>query len=92
MAKAITYLSTTSDGKRAEGSKFNIDKAVMAGFEAKTLNEIVGAPLATLQGLSEEKAEHLSVLHVHTIKELADLNYAHWAEAIVELAQYEEAA
>lgn len=92
MAKAIDYLSKTSNGKRAEGSKFNIDKAVMAGFEAKTLNEIVGAPVATLQGLSKEKAEHLKVLHVHTVKELADLSCAHWAEAIVELAKFEEAA
>jgi hypothetical protein len=90
MAKCIATLAVTSDGKRAEDSKFNIDKAVMAGYEPKTLQEIVDAPISTLQGLTEEKAELLKILKVHTVKDLADLKYAHWAEAIVGLAAFEE--
>lgn len=49
MAKAMQALAATSDGKRAEGSVFNIDKAVMADFEPKTLQEILDAPVSTLQ-------------------------------------------
>ena len=45
-----------------------------------------------MQGLSEEKAENFKVMHVSTVRELADLDYAAWAEAMVELAEYEEVA
>ena len=49
MAKAIKTLAATSDDKREEGSVFNIDKAVMAGFEPKTLGQILESPVCTLQ-------------------------------------------
>lgn len=43
-----------------------------------------------VQGLSEEKAEQFTIMGVTSVADLADLNYAKWAEAIVELAVFEE--
>lgn len=91
MAKAIVALSTTCNGERREGSKLNINKALMKDSEKLSLSAIAEAPAATLQGLSEEKAKLLEKMNVSTVKDLAELKYAVWAEAIVALAEFEEA-
>lgn len=44
-----------------------------------------------LQGLTEEKGKLLEKVHVKTVKQLANLKYIHWAEAICILAEYEDA-
>jgi len=90
MAKAIVALSTTCTGDRKPESKLNINKAVMKDSEKLSLVAIADAPAATLQGLSEEKAKLLEKMNVSTVKDLAELKYANWAEAIVALAEYEE--
>jgi hypothetical protein len=46
--------------------------------------------LSALQGLSEGDAEKLkTALNVKTIRDLAELKYVKWAQAIVTLAEYE---
>lgn len=91
MAKAITTLAGTCSGERREGSTFNMNKALMKDAEKLSLTAITEMPASTLQGLSEEKAKLLEKMNVSTVKDLAELKYANWAEAIVALAEYEEA-
>lgn len=43
-----------------------------------------------MQGLTEEKGKLLEKVHVKTVKQLANLKYIHWAEAICLLSEYEE--
>jgi hypothetical protein len=90
MARAIATLEATSNGKRAENSKLNIDKAVMASYESASLPIMADAPVSALQGLTDEKAELLKILGVLKVKDLGQLKYAAWADAIVTLAAYEE--
>lgn len=90
MAKAIVALSTTCTGERKDGSTLNINKAIMKDSEKLSLGAIAESPAATLQGLSEEKAKLLEKMNVSSVKDLAELKYANWAEAIVALAEYEE--
>ena len=69
----------------------NINKALDKSYEGKPLKELVNAPVAALQGVSEGDAKLLQeAFHVKTIKDLADLKYVRWARAIVALAETEE--
>ncbi len=58
-------------------------------YETKTLNEILGAPVSALQGLSEKMAALLNELHVKTVSDLAEFKYCKWAEAIVIMSEFE---
>jgi hypothetical protein len=54
------------------------------------LSELVNAPVSALQGVSEGDAELLDkAFNVKTIKDLANLKYVRWAQAIVTLADTE---
>lgn len=89
MAKSIKTLAET-ETKRPEGSFMNIDKAVDKEFESMSLAALLEAPIHAIEGLTEKADAVLKDLHVKTIGDLADLKYCRWAEAIVELAKYEE--
>mmetsp|Transcript_38437 Transcript_38437/g.42507 ORF Transcript_38437/g.42507 Transcript_38437/m.42507 type:complete len:151 (-) Transcript_38437:112-564(-) len=92
MAKSITALADTScEGDfRPEDSTMNINKAVMKKGETQAFCEIRDSPVASLQGLSDEKGEMFSTIGVNSVEDLANLKYCLWAEAIVELSKYEE--
>ena len=47
------------------------------------------APVEALQGISEGAAKLLASLGVKTVGDLADSKYCRWAEAIVNIAEYE---
>ncbi len=69
----------------------NINFALDKAYETKPLQELVNAPVAALQGVSEGDAELLKkAFNVKTIKDLANLKYIKWAQAIVTLAETEE--
>lgn len=57
-------------------------------FEAEPLDVIANAPVHALQGLTEEKAEHLKVLGVLSVRDLGELKFFAWAEAVATLAPY----
>ncbi|MBF0137642.1 MAG: hypothetical protein H7833_07845 [Magnetococcus sp. DMHC-1] len=66
---------------------FCLDKA----YEKKTFKQLVDAPVAALQGVSEKDAALLKeAFNIKTIGDLAKLKYARWAQAIVTLADGEE--
>ncbi len=60
-----------------------VDKA----YENKTPEELVKAPVAALQGVSEADAEHLkAAFGIDTIGDLGTNKFFRWAQAIVALA------
>jgi hypothetical protein len=68
----------------------NINDALDKAYESMSLAELVNAPIAALQGVSDSDAELLAkAFNVKTVKDLAELKYVHWAQAIVTLAALE---
>ena len=60
--------------------KNKVDKA----YETKSLSEIGDAPVDAIQGVSAGDAEKLkSAFNVKTVKDLANLKFAKWAQAIL---------
>lgn len=69
----------------------NINNALDKDYESKSLKEIADAPVSALQGVSEADAEKLkAAFNVKSIRDLANLKYVKWAQAIVTLADTEE--
>jgi hypothetical protein len=69
----------------------NINIALMKEYEGKSLKELVNAPVTAIAGVTESDAEHLNAaFNVKTVKDLATLKYALWAQAIVTLAETEQ--
>jgi hypothetical protein len=69
----------------------NISKAVDKAYETKTLKEIANAPLSALQGVTEADAKLLQqAFQVNTVRDLAQLKYVKWAQAIAALADVEQ--
>ena len=85
-----TMAEAEVEGDRPEGSMMNVNKMVDKAYETKTLKEIVEAPVAALQGVSDAAESLLAELHVHTVGDLATFKYCRYAEAIVQAAQYED--
>jgi hypothetical protein len=68
----------------------NLNKALDKEYETKSLKEIADAPVAALEGVSEKDAELLkAAFNVKTIRDLANLKFVKWAQAIVTLADTE---
>jgi predicted RecB family nuclease len=69
----------------------NINFAVDKAYESKSLKELVNAPVAAIQGVSEGDAKHLKeAFGIDTIADLAHNKYFGIAQAIVQLAKLEE--
>jgi hypothetical protein len=68
----------------------NINKVVDKQYESKSFKEIADSPVDALQGVSSGDAELLKkAFNVKTVKDLANLKYFRWAQAIVSLADAE---
>ena len=68
-------------------SMMQIDKAVVKAYEEKSFKEIAEAPVWALSGISEAGAEKLKeFLGVKTVRDLANLKYFRWAQAITTFA------
>lgn len=70
-SKAIKTLSTVEGSFRPEGSSMNVDNLVNQDHEAKSFLELLEAPIAALQGLTEKAQATLSGIGVKTIGDLA---------------------
>jgi ABC-type amino acid transport substrate-binding protein len=69
----------------------NINKALDKAYEGKSFKDLANAPVAALQGVSDNDAKLLKeAFNVSTISDLANLKYVKWAQAIVALAAVEE--
>lgn len=69
----------------------NINKALDKAYETKSLKEIADAPVDALEGISAGDAELLQkAFNVKTIRDLANLKYVKWAQAIVTLSETEQ--
>ncbi|MEN9844429.1 MAG: hypothetical protein RLZZ612_2258 [Pseudomonadota bacterium] len=65
----------------------NLSKIVDKAYQEKTLTEIADAPVDALKGISESDAEALKqAFNVKTVRDLANLKYVAWAQAVVQLA------
>lgn len=68
----------------------NINKALDKAWETKTFKEIAKAPVAALEGVSDNDAKLLKeAFNVVTIEDLANLKFVRWAQAIVTAASVE---
>ena len=69
----------------------NINKIVDKAYEQKSFKEIANAPVAALQGISDNDGKLLQeAFNVKTVADLAKLKYVRWAQAICMLAEGEE--
>ena len=90
IAQAIcTLAEVEEDGKRDDKSEMNINKALDKEFETKSLKEIAQAPAHALEGLADWTDSTLAKLRVKTVGDLAKWKFVLWAQALVELAQFE---
>ena len=65
----------------------NLSKIVDKAYQDETLTEIADAPVDALKGISESDAEALKqAFNVKTVRDLANLKYVAWAQAVVQLA------
>jgi len=65
-----------------------IDKALDKAYEQMSFKELADAPVDALQGVSEGDAVKLKeAFNVKTIRDLANLKYVRWAQAITTLAE-----
>ena len=68
----------------------DINKAVDKAFEKMSFKELANAPVSALQGVSDGDADFLGkAFKVKTVKQLANLKYVKWAQAIVTFADLE---
>lgn len=70
--------------------QLNVNKALKKNTEGQYLNDLIGQPSTTLQGIGPKHAEQLSELGLSTIQQLAEYKYFHLARSLVTLASVEE--
>jgi len=95
LATAILELSKTEEkGKREEGAKLNISKAVDKKYEKMALKDIAKAPLSAFKGLTDAANDHFVTGQgkIETITDLAKWKFFKYAQALVTLAAYESEA
>lgn len=72
----------------------NINKFVDKEYETKTFKELADAPLVAIQGITEDGArllnEALPAINIKTVRDLANLKFVRWAQAICVAADGEE--
>lgn len=69
----------------------NVNKMVDKAYETKTFKELANAPVAALEGISDEKGKLLAeAFGLKTVADLARWKFADWAKAIVTAAETEE--
>jgi len=69
----------------------NIDTIVDKEYLGKCFKDLADAPISALRGVSDKDAAALNkAFGVSSIRELADLNFVRWAQAIATLAGEEQ--
>lgn len=79
--KYVKWAQEIVSGKSPD--KAWVDKA----YEGKNASEVADAPVAALQGISDDGGKQIaSVLHIKTIKDLANAKFVKWAQEITKEA------
>lgn len=69
----------------------NVDTIVDKEYLGKCFRELAGAPISALKGVSANDAKVLAkAFNISTVRELAELNFVKWAQAIAILADHEQ--
>ena len=70
----------------------NIDTVVDKEYLGLTFRALADAPVSALRGISAKDAKALAqAFNVHTVRDLANLEFVKWAQAIATLAEHEQA-
>jgi hypothetical protein len=70
----------------------NIDTVVDKEYLGLSFRALAEAPTSALRGISAKDAKALAqAFNVHTVRELANLEFVKWAAAITTLADHEQA-
>lgn len=69
----------------------NIDTIVDKEYVGHSFRALADAPISALRGLSAKDAKALAqAFNVHTVRDLANLEFVKWAAAITTLAAHEQ--
>jgi hypothetical protein len=69
----------------------NIDTVVDKEYLGQSFRALADAPTSALRGVSAKDAKALAqAFNVHTVRELANLQFVKWATAITTLAEHEQ--
>jgi hypothetical protein len=69
----------------------NIDTVVDKEYLGKCFRELAGAPVSALKGVSAADAKALAkAFNISSVRELAELDFVKWAQAITILADHEQ--
>jgi predicted RecB family nuclease len=91
LARGIKTLAEVEEkGTRHADSVMNVDRGIVKDEESKSFTEMVESPIHIIDGLTTDAEDLFKTLGVKTVGDLAEFKYCRWAEAIVELANYEE--
>ncbi|AYV25729.1 hypothetical protein EES41_03135 [Streptomyces sp. ADI95-16] len=67
-------------------ASIDLSKVLDKAWADKSLPEILAAPVSALKGVSDRQGDLLAeAFGVKTVADLADLKYAHWAQALAAL-------
>mmetsp|Transcript_13103 Transcript_13103/g.28427 ORF Transcript_13103/g.28427 Transcript_13103/m.28427 type:complete len:227 (+) Transcript_13103:80-760(+) len=92
---ASRHFSTTTGISGSNGSfkdhKLNCSKALKKADEGRLFGDLAGDQVSTLEGIGPDRAEALSSIGIHTIKDLATNKYFHIARAIETMSKTEVA-
>eukprot|EP00730_Choanoeca_flexa_P015903 TRINITY_DN7410_c0_g1_i2.p1 TRINITY_DN7410_c0_g1~~TRINITY_DN7410_c0_g1_i2.p1 ORF type:complete len:196 (+),score=63.61 TRINITY_DN7410_c0_g1_i2:89-589(+) len=92
LAQAIvTLVDVEEAGKRDPAGEMNFNKGLDKDYETKSLADIAAAPPSALAGLADWTDSTLSKMHVKNVQQLAEWKYVKWAQALVQLAHFENA-
>jgi len=70
----------------------NIDTVVDKEYLGQSFRALADAPTSALRGISAKDAKALAqAFNVHTVRDLANLEFVKWAQAIATLAEHEQA-
>jgi hypothetical protein len=71
----------------------NIDTVVDKEYVGHSFRSLADAPVSALRGVSAKDAQALAqAFQVHTVRDLANLQFVKWAAAIATLAEQEQAS
>ena len=69
----------------------NIDTVVDKEYLGKCFRDLAAAPVSALRGVSANDAKALAkAFNISTVRELAELDFVKWAQAITILADHEQ--
>ncbi|QIQ03710.1 hypothetical protein [Streptomyces liangshanensis] len=67
-------------------ASIDLDKVLDKAWAEKSVPEVLAAPVSALKGVSDRQGELLKeAFGITTVADLADLKYAHWAQALAAL-------